>query len=485
MKTKFFFGFILLLISLSVNSQQLVPYLLKNGRYSYVEYGKSKVVFNSQYDEAKPFFEGYACVKLKNKWGVINLKGETVIPLEYDVISSTKDGFTQVNKYYQDYGRSYFRSDDNEYFNKNFEKMNFKFIVNFSNGYAIIAERENIYIVDSFLNKTKLPIGVYDYNGYPDYSIGAVGSVKEFFKYSSGFFRIKSQTHGDIRPTFNYFNLKGKKLLINEYENAEDFEDGLAKVGFGNSYDSDKQKYGFIDTSGNEVIPLRYNNLGDFSEGLATANIGNGFGFINKKGEVAIPFQSNFTANSFHFGLAQAFDNNNYKRFYIDKQGKIVITTENRNDGIDHAFFDGLSLIEKSNRIGYIDTKGNFVIPPIYKYATNFNNGFAIIARDRENNGKYEYSNNSFIGVINKKGIEKIPIKYEYIFLEFQDKKYFEQSQSRNDYVFERSCNEDLKINGYSLRNLSTPFIKNRIVKVELFGQKFYVDIEGHEYIEK
>jgi hypothetical protein len=473
MKTKFFFGFILLLISLSVNSQQLVPYLLKNGRYSYVEYGKSKVVFNSQYDEAKPFFEGYACVKLKNKWGVINLKGETVIPLEYDVISSTKDGFTQVNKYYQDDGRSYFRSDDNEYFNKNFEKMNFKFIVNFSNGYAIIAERENIYIVDSFLNKTKLPIGVYGNYGWRDYST-------KFFKYNSGFFRIESRKNGN--PTFNYFNLKGKKLLINEYEDAEDFEDGLAKVSVGNSYDRDK-KYGFIDTSGNEVIPLRYNNLGDFSEGLATANIGNGFGFINKKGEVAISFQSNFTANSFHFGLAQAFDNNNYKRFYIDKQGKIVITTENRNDGIDHAFFDGLSLIEKSNRIGYIDTKGNFVIPPIYKYATNFNNGFAIIARDNENNGKYEYSNNSFIGVINKKGIEKIPIKYEYIFLEFQDKKYFEQDH--REYIFERSCNDDLKIDGYSLSNLSTPFIKNRIVKVELFGQKFYVDIEGHEYIEK
>jgi len=460
---------ILLTTILSVKSQQLVPFLLKNGRYSYVEYGKSNVVINSQYDEAKPFFEGYACVKLKNKWGVINLKGEIVIPIEHDLISNTKDGYTQV---------------DEDLYNQNFEKLNFKFIAGFSNGYAIILEKDKLYIIDKLLNKTVLPI-IFNPSPYNEFLFGENNDIelKKIYPYNGGFFRI------ECTDEFNYFNLSGKKILQKGYPKADDFKDGLAKVGNENDYDKDGIKLGFIDTLGNEVIPLRYNTLNDFSEDLAAAQIGTGFGFINKKGEISISFQGNYTASDFRFGLAQAFDNVYYKRFYINKQGKTIITTQNNYFINNSSFFDGLALFDLNDKYyGFIDTKGSIAIPPVYKYASNFNKGYALISKEfKSTNDPFK----SLIGVINIKGVEVAPPKYEKIYLEFQNVEGHYNSNNINSPYrplslndFERSCTKDLEIFS-DFSNLTSPFFKNRIMKVELFGQKFYIDIEGHEYIEK
>jgi hypothetical protein len=426
----------------SIYSQQLVPYLLKNGRYSYVEYGKSKILMNAQYDDAKPFFEDYACVKLKNKWGVINLKGEIVVPIEHDRISNTKYGYTRVDK---------------DYYNRNFEKMLFKFVVGFSDGYAIINERGNLYIIDTFLNKTILPIKESGVGYYYDEKNNPI----TFFKFSGGFFRI--EYYDSSGEGYNYINLRGKILLKNNYDFAEDFVNGLAKVGFGDH----SKKYGYIDTIGNEVIPLRYDKLGDFSEGLATAEIGTGFGYINKKGEVTIPLQSNYKAGDFQFGLARALDKNGSKMFYIDKKGIIDM---NIQYGQYEDFYDGLALFDKLGSCGFIDLKGNVVIPPKYNYATHFDNGYALVSKEIDHT-------HYLIGIINKKGVEVIPCKYEKIYIEFQD-------DESNKYIFERSCDSNV-ISSHNLDNLIYPFIVNNTFRVVLFGQQYYVDVNGYEYFEK
>jgi hypothetical protein len=408
---------------------------------------------NAQYDDAKPFFEDYACVKLKNKWGVINLKGEIVVPIEHDRISNTQYGYTHV---------------DDDYYNRNFEKMLFTFVVGFSNGYAVIRERENLYIIDTFLNKTILP---YKYDRFDKY-IDKENKSITFFKFSGGFFRIH------VRPVnqpevCNFINLRGEQLLENNYELVSDFVNGLAKVSFKSDNFRDNIKYGYIDTIGNEVIPLRYDKLGDFSEGLATAQIGSGFGYINKKGEVAIPLQSNYTASDFKFGLAQALDNNSYKIFYIDKKGSIVMNTQNDFAHGDNSFYDGLALTKKNDDFGFIDLKGNIVVPTKYKYASHFNNGFALVIKKMNSNN----NDNNLIGIINKKGIEVIPCKYENIYLDFQD-------DESDNCIFERSCNSNL-VSSYHLDNLIYPFIVNNLFRVVLFGQQYYVDVNGYEYFEK
>ena len=52
---------------------------------------------------------------------------------------------------------------------------------------------------------------------------------------------------------------------------------------------------------------------------------------------------------------------------------------------------EGMALIKKGNKFGYINTKGSVVIEPVYEMATAFQEGFATVKL----NGK--------MGVINKK----------------------------------------------------------------------------------
>lgn len=72
------------------SSEPLHPYLGKDGRYGYVEAG-FRVSISPQYKLAGPFNEqGYAVVANdENRYGVINMANETVIPLIYEHVSLT------------------------------------------------------------------------------------------------------------------------------------------------------------------------------------------------------------------------------------------------------------------------------------------------------------------------------------------------------------------------------------------------------------
>jgi len=71
---------------------------------------------------------------------------------------------------------------------------------------------------------------------------------------------IKFQENGK----YGFRDENGNIIIPAKYDNADDFYDGLAKVG---SRSSDK--YGIIDKTGKEITPLKYDVIGDFSEGLA------------------------------------------------------------------------------------------------------------------------------------------------------------------------------------------------------------------------
>lgn len=49
-----------------------------------------------------------------------------------------------------------------------------------------------------------------------------------------------------------------------------------------------KKKYGYIDKSGKVVIPFDYNDANEFESGLAPVKKGKKFGFINIKNEMVI-----------------------------------------------------------------------------------------------------------------------------------------------------------------------------------------------------
>jgi hypothetical protein len=160
------------------------------------------------------------------------------------------------------------------------------------------------------------------------------------------------------------------------------FREGLAAV-------RTQTGWGFIDKTGRFINPKRYEQAESFSDGLAAVAEGQWkeakYGFINKSGEVAIPlrfdprpgqmegmmFLSRFTE-----GLAPVMFGNLYG--YIDHKGNTVIPPIFREAG---QFSEGLASITTADgQKGYIDKAGLFVIKLASGRGGQFNEGLATLA---------------------------------------------------------------------------------------------------------
>ncbi len=59
---------------------------------------------------------------------------------------------------------------------------------------------------------------------------------------------------------------------------------------------------------------------------------------------------------------------------YINSKGEVIIPAQFYSAG---NFSEGLAPVRLKSTYGYIDTKGNFAIPSKYDYSEQFNNGIA------------------------------------------------------------------------------------------------------------
>jgi hypothetical protein len=98
---------------------------------------------------------------------------------------------------------------------------------------------------------------------------------------------------------YGYLNLEGKYAIQPQFDAATPFKNGYAAV-------QKNGKWGFINTSGVPITGFDFDSLGDFSsEGLAPVVIKEMGGFINTKGEVAIPLIYGKYLDSFNHGIAR------------------------------------------------------------------------------------------------------------------------------------------------------------------------------------
>jgi hypothetical protein len=117
--------------------------------------------------------------------------------------------------------------------------------------------------------------------------------------------------------------------------------------------------HGFMNLKGKIVIPQIYEDSSDFSQGLAPVKKDGLWGYINAKGEIIIPFQ---------FEGAGLFSND-----------PVLAPAQMAN------------ATDPLKSWGFIDMKGNWVIPPSYYYATPFREGVAEVSI-----GKYKFKQVSY-----------------------------------------------------------------------------------------
>ncbi|MDP4182160.1 MAG: WG repeat-containing protein [Bacillota bacterium] len=144
------------------------------------------------------------------------------------------------------------------------------------------------------------------------------------------------------------------------------------------------QKWGFINIDGEFVIPPIYDFVNNFSKkGVAiVANKSSDYDttyktviyFINTAGKIILgPFES--STDDFLNGYKIVEDTKGFK--IIDEEGKIVLISKYKLESVSEGMIMYSEIKKSQNRYGYLDMKGNIIIPAKYVIAGYFTNGYA------------------------------------------------------------------------------------------------------------
>ena len=185
---------------------------------------------------------------------------------------------------------------------------------------------------------------------------------------------------------------------------------------------------GYIDGDGNVVIPPKYDFAEDFSEGLAAVeeHEGDGIGFINSYGEMVIPPKFNAVIGcGFSDGLCAVTEKGcgwNGKWGYIDRIGRFVIPPKYFDAG---PFFNGVAPVQ------FIDDSDVYPAPLV---AIDDNSTIGNLRSIDDN----EPSIRNSCGFIDKKGNIVVPLEYE-LPHHYQQGRLLHLEREGEDYYFDLS----------------------------------------------
>ncbi|MBD2302010.1 WG repeat-containing protein [Nostoc sp. FACHB-190] len=360
--------------------------------YAYINQAAQMVV-EPQFKYAEEFAEGFAPVKVKDKWGFINIQGQITIPPQYDKVGESSSPYDDI--------------DDDEWSSSSF-----------SEGLAGIKLNRKW----GFINQSGELVIPYQYDKVQKFS-GGVATVqvnglwgvinpegkwiiqpidKSPIKFFQGIAKTdlsvidKSRLQIVYDPIIYYWDKSGQP--VGNFDNppllAKEFQEELAIIEMWrrdfqpivrtSEYSSFSwNKCGYQDKQGKIVIKPQFDRCQSFSQGLAAVRVDKKWGYIDKTGKFIVTPQFDYADSLFEDrGLVVS----NGKIGFIDKTGKVIIKPEfDPNDSLyssedlkskfekypqqiepneitKHRFSYGLAVVAKDNKCGYIDTTGQFAI---------------------------------------------------------------------------------------------------------------------------
>lgn len=279
-----------------------------------------KPVIAYRYQDARPFSDGAAAVKLDGKWGYIDRNGQWIIPARYEIPE----------------------------------------VGSFSSGLAFAG--------GEFIKK----------DGTPAFKNTRYENARAFSpKGGSALAAVQ------VGGRWGYIDLDGSFVIPPKYQDAGDFSDGWdpnAKVAASSSSVAPVKiggKWGYIDRTGRMLISPRFDYAYCFSDGAAAVFYNGRVGYIDRSGIYAI--NPKYTRGGpFRNGLAPVCDTAG-KWGYVNKKGKEPIPRFLNGAG---EFSDGLAPAVASSRWGYIDASGEVVLPSMFDEAQPFSEGLAAVNQD-------------------------------------------------------------------------------------------------------
>lgn len=375
---------------------QIIKVFVKEHKYGLID-TLGQLTVRAVYDEVGSFAEGRLAVQSKNMWGFVDANGmEAVLP-RFNVVNDFSEGLAAV-KLNRKWGFIDKQGDT---------AIDFQFnrVGNFKNGLAWIYDGGKY--------------GFIDKNG----QIIIEPQFQKAFDFEGDIARVA------IEGKYGLINQRGEFVLRPRFSDITEFNEyGLAVVRYGN----ERIRYGLINLNGEMVTDRNYRKIEPYSEGLAAVKYRNGYGFIDNLGKMVV--QDNYSRVS-RFSEGRAAVQKNGLCGYIDRWGKEIVALQYSKC---QDFNDGKAVVERGQKkTGLVDLAGNEIIKPsinrilgysqerglardekyrfyyltdqarvydgFYQKASKFQHGVAVVKLD----GKW--------GIINQKGIEIIPPKYDEI----------------------------------------------------------------------
>jgi hypothetical protein len=431
----------------------------KNDKWGFID-KEGNVVIEFIWDDARSFSNGLAAVQMGDKWGYINDKSEIVIKpkfywsyyLDFDRnglagVSIGSKGIGVIDKT----GKfvldppwdTLYRDNEGNYESAFYQNTMTKYAF-FHNGKVV---GDIIWDSRSYTNQYGMTI--VEKNNL--FGLASKSKVISFPQWDTIDFpqwdTIESWNHNllyavEKNNLWGYINEEGKVVISLEYENAENFIDGLARV-------KKDGKYGLISEVGKVVIPFEWDEIRYEYQGLIKINKNNKWGLIDSNGRIILQPRWDWIEECSE-GFVKV--KNDGKWGFVDNQDQIII--EFIFDDA-YSFQNGLAAVKKGDKWGYINDKGEMVIPFIWDIAGSFENyNRAIVGEKSYYNGGKDYSHHDFL--ITRTGAK---IKYtSYNGISFVNDKILKIRQYY--YKLKRSKYGFIDLNGNVLVELQFSYIK-------------------------
>ena len=317
---------------------------------------QENAIRESLYNNPEQCSEGYFAVCIEGKCGFINAYGDLICEPQWDSVWPFSEGLALVmaeNKY------SYIDT----------------------NGMVVISlEAENAQPFHEGFAAVKIDgrWGFIDTSGTlviePQWDIASC--------FSEGLAAVK------VDDKYGFIDATGLLVIEPQWKKVWPFKEGHAIVSL-DGIDPETWLYkisGFIDKTGALVIEgdAQWKMAESFSENTALIYKGEGnWTYIDINGSILFEYTIDSGRRySFSDGLARVnesdYENKYSKDSFFNLSGEIVIDIQ----GCASEFHDGLAVVYKDGKYGYIYTKGTVVIDLIWDEAYDFSDGYAIVCKD-------------------------------------------------------------------------------------------------------
>lgn len=329
--------------------------------------------------------EGMAPVLLDGHWGFINTNAVCVVAPRYRDIKPYQNGVALARESW----------DGDEFpIDRTGKRLNMEYPFGertFSEGLALKVEKGLAGFVDTNGTWVIPPTWPLPARGDDDYTIPHAA-----WSFSNGLASVVCE------GKTGFIDRKGNWKVPPQFDYAHVFAEGRALVGR-------SEGASFIDTNGNVVGGI-YTDAHPFSDGRAAVYVGGVYdewegwwnsvaggkwGFIDLSGVMVIQPQFE-RVDRFEEGVTFAWKDGKLR--VIDRAGTFLTGPD-----VDHAYWtsEGLISIQAREKKGFINVKGQIVVPVIYKDVRGFSEGLAAVKKDDR------------WGFVDSNGVEKVGLQFQ------------------------------------------------------------------------